>query len=173
MHDVTSSSPWAALLRSTESRTCPKAGSAITSAPPRPAPWAAAEFDPERALAQLNRRFPHASIWLGEFTGRYWALVCDRFGRDHLLEATSLSELSGRVAALPPRPHAHAKSRDRHFLHTSAPRRQPSGKRTSTPSPSRTPAGRHAGKRASLFRRVLDSLVCRDTATSGRARGHK
>lgn len=43
-------------------------------------PWAVTDPDPERAAAELARRFPGCCVWLGEYTGRWWALARDRTG---------------------------------------------------------------------------------------------
>ncbi|MFC5749519.1 hypothetical protein [Actinomadura rugatobispora] len=63
-----------------------------------PPPWAEFEIDPEVALAQLRARFPSVVMWLGEHTGRYWAMVRNRSQHDHILEATSPSDLSRMIA---------------------------------------------------------------------------
>lgn len=66
-------------------------------------PWAVADLEPERVAAELARRFPGCCVWLGEYTGRWWAFTRDRTGRDRLVEAADpvtlgrlLEELTGR-----------------------------------------------------------------------------
>ncbi|GAA0266983.1 hypothetical protein GCM10009527_074060 [Actinomadura nitritigenes] len=58
------------------------------------APWAAVELDPERVAAELARRFPGASAWWGEFTGRWWAFARDQWGHDRLVEAADPAALA-------------------------------------------------------------------------------
>ncbi|MFI0357308.1 hypothetical protein [Actinomadura sp. 9N407] len=60
------------------------------------APWVAVELEPERVAAELARRFPGVCAWRGEYTGSWWALSRDRYGRDGLIEADSPAEL-GRL----------------------------------------------------------------------------
>ncbi|MFD0850893.1 hypothetical protein ACFQ07_01500 [Actinomadura adrarensis] len=130
------------------------------------------EPDPERTIAQLNRRFPRASIWLGEFTGRYWALIRDRFGHDHLIEAATPADLSNKVAALLPRPHAPLKNRHQGGLPTVSSPRKPSGLRTGDFATAMPRPHRHANKHASLFGRLVRSLFHRDAAPR-QTRGHR
>ncbi|MFD0685917.1 hypothetical protein [Actinomadura fibrosa] len=59
-------------------------------------PWAAADIDPDHAVAELRRRFPGVCAWLGEFTGSWWAVFRDRSGRHRLLEAPTPQAL-GRL----------------------------------------------------------------------------
>ncbi|MDL4773769.1 hypothetical protein [Actinomadura xylanilytica] len=96
------------------------------------APWAVLELDPDQVMAELHRRFPRVrAAWLGEFTGRWWAVTRDQAGRDLLVEAAnpvalarSLDELgAGRSV-----PH-----RARAVQTGAAVRRTPPRRRTAAP----------------------------------------
>lgn len=64
-------------------------------------PWAMAELDPERIAAELARRFPGCCVWLGEYTGNWWAMTGDR-----LIEAPDPATLERLLYALARRAHA-------------------------------------------------------------------
>ncbi|WP_433466658.1 hypothetical protein [Spirillospora sp. CA-128828] len=64
-------------------------------------PWAAAELDPERVAAELARRFPGCCVWLGEYTGSWWAMTGDR-----LVEAPDPATLGRLLHELTRRAHA-------------------------------------------------------------------
>ncbi|MCQ0018608.1 hypothetical protein [Actinomadura madurae] len=64
-------------------------------------PWAMAELDPERIAAYLARRFPGCCVWLGEYTGNWWAMTGDR-----LIEAPDPATLERLLYALARRAHA-------------------------------------------------------------------
>ncbi|WP_034518046.1 hypothetical protein [Actinomadura rifamycini] len=53
-----------------------------------------------RVAAEVARRFPGTSAWLGEATGSWWALARDRAGTCHLVEAATPAELARRLNAL-------------------------------------------------------------------------
>lgn len=40
-------------------------------------PWTGIEIDPEIVLARVRCLFPGVTVWAGEFTGSYWALLGD------------------------------------------------------------------------------------------------
>ncbi len=61
--------------------------------------WTHLDADPERTHAELTRSFPHACIWLGEYTGSWWALVRDRSGRSALLEGRTPAALYAELRA--------------------------------------------------------------------------
>ncbi|TNY34722.1 hypothetical protein [Thermomonospora catenispora] len=61
--------------------------------------WAHLDVDPERTCAELAESFPQACIWLGEYTGSWWALVRDRLGRDVLLEGRTPAALYAELRA--------------------------------------------------------------------------
>ncbi|OLT13239.1 hypothetical protein BJF79_20990 [Actinomadura sp. CNU-125] len=65
---------------------------------------AAVEADPGRVAAEVARRFPGTSAWLGGSTGRWWALARDRTGADRLVEASTPGELVRRLDGLGVRP---------------------------------------------------------------------
>jgi hypothetical protein len=69
---------------------------AVTAEAP---PWAAAEVDLDRVLAELQTRFPGARCWHGKYTGSLWGFFRDRAGRDHLVEASNPVELGRRLEA--------------------------------------------------------------------------
>lgn len=136
-------------------------------------PWAVTDPDPERAAAELARRFPGCCVWLGEYTGRWWALARDRTG-DRLVEAAdpvALGRLLEEVTL--GRPEGSA-GRDRYgrYLRASL---QTAG-RAGTSAHGARPAGRlrppsgavvrvrRAGTRGrgGWLRRVLGSLVVAD-----------
>lgn len=75
-----------------------------------PAPWAR-DIDPDRAVAELGKQFPGATIWFGEYTGSYWALTYAPDGTPRLVEGTTPEALSRRLASLMPRPPRHVRSR--------------------------------------------------------------
>ena len=51
-------------------------------------------------VAELRRRYPVACAWHGPYTGAWWALAQDRYGRHLLLEAPDLAELVRRLEML-------------------------------------------------------------------------
>ena len=55
--------------------------------------WWPVDVDPEQVAADVKRWFPGVSAWLGEYTGKWWAVVGDR-----LLEADNPNELHQRIA---------------------------------------------------------------------------
>lgn len=61
--------------------------------------WTRLDADPEHTQAELTRSFPHACIWLGEYTASWWALVRDRFGRSALLEGRTPAALYAELRA--------------------------------------------------------------------------
>lgn len=80
-------------------------------------PWAGRDVAPEVFAGELQRRFPGACAWLGEFTGSWWALTRDR---TRLVEAATphalgrrLEELGAarRMAAAGTEPAAHGVGR--------------------------------------------------------------
>ncbi|MFB4318085.1 hypothetical protein [Actinomadura sp. 21ATH] len=116
------------------------------------APWAVVELDPERVVAELARRFPGVCAWRGEYTGSWWAMVRDRYGRDRLIEAASSAELGryleedARWRGVPRYARAPAPPR---------PRPAPPRRRPVPPGPPRGPGARTAPRRRSLLRRML------------------
>lgn len=50
---------------------------------------------PVAAVAKLRTRFPGVSIWYGNYTRRYWAIVAGQ-----LVEATSAAELRSMLNSL-------------------------------------------------------------------------
>ncbi|MFI0354579.1 hypothetical protein [Actinomadura sp. 9N407] len=126
------------------------------------APWGAAELDPERAVAELARRFPRVLTWYGEYTGSWWAMLRDRNGRDHLVEAHTPAELGRRLEEIfwyrqvsrYARPPARTPAR--------------TGARTGARTPAGTPRPRDGRpprrapvRRRSLLRRVLGIAALR------------
>ncbi|GAA1833901.1 hypothetical protein GCM10009735_81920 [Actinomadura chokoriensis] len=63
-------------------------------------PWATSAQDPDRAVTDLSGRFPSATIWFGEYTGSYWALIHTEDGTPRLIEATTSAELRRRLDSL-------------------------------------------------------------------------
>ncbi|MBE1533106.1 hypothetical protein [Actinomadura algeriensis] len=59
------------------------------------APWT-----PERVAAEVQRRYPGTTAWLGRHTGSWWAVARDRTGRHRLVEAASPAELVRRLDEL-------------------------------------------------------------------------
>lgn len=49
-------------------------------------------LDPDRIRRELETTFPGVRAWLGEYTGRWWALV-----RDRLVEAATPHQLADRI----------------------------------------------------------------------------
>ena len=70
-------------------------------------PWATSTQDPDRALADLGGRFPAATIWFGEYTGSYWALIQVENATPRLIEAATPAELSAQLDSFTPRPPQH------------------------------------------------------------------
>jgi hypothetical protein len=64
-----------------------------------PAPWTAAQPDPESVLVELSDQFPHATCWFGEYTGSYWALTSDN-GTFLLLEGATPDALRRQLLTL-------------------------------------------------------------------------
>lgn len=74
------------------------------------APYAISLAGHDQKVAELVRRFPGASVWLGESTGHWWVLARDGAGCYRLVEAASvavlarhLDELGARQAVPGPR----------------------------------------------------------------------
>lgn len=59
------------------------------------APWA-----PERVAAEVERRFPGTTAWLGRHTGSWWAVARDRAGRYRLVEGATPADLVRRLDEL-------------------------------------------------------------------------
>lgn len=131
-------------------------------------PWGVTDLDPERVAAELARRFPGTCVWLGEYTGRWWAFTRDRTG-GRLIEAADPVALAHLLA--------EAVERDRHgrYSRTSLQDRTAGRAATSPPGtprpavhsrpPSRPPArARRSGRRSrgGWLRRVLASFVVLD-----------
>ncbi|WP_433476694.1 hypothetical protein ACQPZP_06345 [Spirillospora sp. CA-142024] len=123
-------------------------------------PWAAAELDPERVAAELARRFPGCCVWLGEYTGSWWAMTGDR-----LVEAPDPATLGRLLHELTRRAHA---GRYASLQNRTAGRGAPPPSRASRPAVhSRPPTRRQAVRarrierrpRGGLLRRLLGSLV--------------
>lgn len=137
-------------------------------------PWAVTDLDPERAAAELARRFPGCCVWLGEYTGRWWALARDRTG-DRLVEAADPVALGRLLEEVTLGRPEGAAGRDRYGRYSRASLQTPGRAGTSAPRTSR-PAGRsrppsgavvrarRAGTRGrgGWLRRVLGSLVVAD-----------
>lgn len=96
------------------------------------APWAAVELDPDRVVAELTHRFPGVSAWLGEFTGRWWAVARDQVGRDRLLEAPTPAALARLLDEI------GARQQTRPYTPRYARTRQSGAPVQVAPSPSRT-----------------------------------
>ncbi|MEW2356264.1 hypothetical protein [Spirillospora sp. NPDC029432] len=109
------------------------------------APWTVLELNPERVLAELTRRFPGVCAWRGEYTGSWWAVVRDRYGRDRLIEAASPAELGRRLEEL-----GRWRGVPRYARTPAPPRPRPAPSR-----PPRGPARQTPPKRRSLLRRML------------------
>ncbi|MFC5747374.1 hypothetical protein [Actinomadura rugatobispora] len=62
------------------------------------APWAALDVD--LVVTELRRRFPGACAWRGTYTGAWWALARDPWGRDRLIEAPDPAELARHLEAI-------------------------------------------------------------------------
>ncbi|URM98618.1 hypothetical protein LUW76_32105 [Actinomadura madurae] len=119
-------------------------------------PWAMAELDPERIAAELARRFPGCCVWLGEYTGNWWAMTGDR-----LIEAPDPATLERLLYALARRAHARRYA---------APQNRTAGRVTPPPpraSRPAVPARRTAVRarrierrpRGGLLRRLFGSFV--------------
>jgi hypothetical protein len=63
----------------------PASGGAPVAAPP----WAAGDLDPDACQVALRRRFPGVTVWFGEWTGHWFAMV-----NEGLLEALSPWQLA-------------------------------------------------------------------------------
>ncbi|GAA2618595.1 hypothetical protein SMC26_05085 [Actinomadura fulvescens] len=61
----------------------------------RPPVWWPIDVDPEQVVMDVKRWFPGVSAWLGEYTGRWWALVGNR-----LIEAENPDQLRERIASV-------------------------------------------------------------------------
>jgi hypothetical protein len=125
-------------------------------------PWAAAELDPDRISAELARRFPGCCVWLGEYTGSWWALAGDR-----LVEAPDPATLGRLLDELTRRQHVGRYARAS-LQNRAAGRGAPPPPRASRPAvhsrpPSRRPAVRarriERRPRGGWLRRVLGSFV--------------
>jgi hypothetical protein len=117
-----------------------------------PPPWTEFDIDPEAALAQLQRCFPSAVMWLGEYTGRYWAMLRDRNQRDHLLDAPTPGELSRMIttfAAQSPAPPVVQRTRSSKATHRTRPG---------------IDASRQARPRRRLLRHALRSFIHRNAS---------
>ncbi|SPT59648.1 MULTISPECIES: hypothetical protein [Actinomadura] len=123
-------------------------------------PWAMAEIDPERIAAGLARRFPGCCVWLGEYTGSWWAMTGDR-----LVEAPDPATLERLLDGLSRRAHAR---RYASFQNRTAGRGTPPPPRASRPAvptgpPTRRPAVRarriERRPRGGLLRRLFGSFV--------------
>lgn len=68
-----------------------------------PAPWGSSGVDPDQAVADLGNRFPRATVWFGDFTGSYWALIRAEDSTTRLLEGTTAEELSHLLESTEPR----------------------------------------------------------------------
>lgn len=149
MHDRTSPSPTLVRPPATEHTATygwkRERTQTIPSTTP-PAPWTIAAQDPERAVTELSRQFPHATIWAGEYTGSYWALT-SADGTPRLLEGATPDELRHQLRSCTQTPRHH-----RPPLRSSSTTHQPA---TSAPHSYPTP-------RASSVRRPLrQRLKCR------------
>ncbi|GAA1786252.1 hypothetical protein [Actinomadura chokoriensis] len=123
------------------------------------APWIAAEVDPDRVVAELAKRFPGISAWLGEFTGHWWAVALDRMGSSQLVEAATPAALAKRLDEIGAR----------QFSPPSAPTyaRRPAAAPVQAPprpvrpaAPSRSAAARHEHRRrAGWFRSMICALT--------------
>jgi hypothetical protein len=118
-------------------------------------PWAAAEIDVDRVLAELHRRFPTVPLWRGDFTGNWFALV-RRSGSDRLIEAATPAELgqrldAARVRESRPAPRADAE----HSLLPATERPFPPPVLPAVPLPVR---GRHCARRP-WWRRLIGALI--------------
>lgn len=69
----------------------------------RPAPWTTPGVDPDQAVTDLGNRFPRATIWFGDFTGSYWALIRAEDGTTRLLEGATAEKLSHLLESTEPR----------------------------------------------------------------------
>lgn len=50
-------------------------------------------------IEELRSRFPSWTIWLGLFTGHWWALPPVDHATDHFVEAATPGQLAGRIEA--------------------------------------------------------------------------
>lgn len=87
---------------------------------PSPAPWTAAQPDPDSAVAELSDQFPHATCWFGEYTGSYWALT-SKNGTFLLLEGATPDALRRYLRALAPPARRHQPPSPGSPLQSSAP----------------------------------------------------
>ncbi|GAA1892345.1 hypothetical protein GCM10009736_70720 [Actinomadura bangladeshensis] len=60
-------------------------------------------MDPDQAVTELGNRFPRATIWFGDFTGSYWALIRAEDGA-RLIEGTTPADLSHQLDSVQPNP---------------------------------------------------------------------
>ncbi|MFI0357929.1 hypothetical protein [Actinomadura sp. 9N407] len=118
------------------------------------APWAGADLDPERVVAELRRRYPGACALWGEFTGMWWALARDRSGRYRLVEAATPAELGRHLEAILPRFGRAA------LMTGAAVRSTPPPPRTSRSAASSTPPRRRREARRRAVGRRLLALLC-------------
>jgi hypothetical protein len=104
-------------------------------------PWAIADVDPDKVLAEVGRQFPGVMTYFGEFTGSWWALIGGK-----LLEARTPREfvevigtaIGSSVLAAPEEPERGA----------------------AAPWPGRAPrAGRHGHRRQRRWERIICALV--------------
>lgn len=139
---------------------------------PGTAPWAPTEFDPERVVAEMQRRFPEACIWFGEFSGHYWALIRDWNGRRRLVEGDNPADLghtleafrdrlaTGRKDFRPVRPRVGV-GPDGRWTGAAARLMPPTPQGVSRPAAPPVPrGGRHeASGQGGVVRRLVSSLV--------------
>lgn len=131
-------------------------------------PWAVADLDPERIAADLARRYPGCCVWLGEYTGSWWAFTRDQTGHDRLIEAPDPATLGRLLQELTGRDHYGRYSRaslQNRTAGRAAPPRAPRPAVHSRP-PSRPPVrARRIERRprGGWLRRMLASFVIVDT----------
>lgn len=131
MHDRTNPSPLQVMPPATEHgpvRDCEQDQAQI---PPALTPWATRDQDPDQAVAELSNLFPNATIWFGDFTGSYWALLRGEDGTARLIEGVTPNDLIRRLDPTKPR------TRGNH----EPPPRPPAGVHWHTTTPCPTPTG--------------------------------
>ncbi|GGU91169.1 hypothetical protein GCM10010182_02510 [Actinomadura cremea] len=116
------------------------------------APWT-----PDRIAAEVARRYPGTTAWLGRYTGNWWALARDRAGRHRLIEAATPAELARSLDELGVRRASPAPAPRPPRVHPAAPPPVAAG----PAPPERRPHERRrpARLRRGWFRAALGGLV--------------
>lgn len=102
MHDRTNPSPVQAMPPAKQRGPVLAQEQQRTSVPPTSAPalWTTSSLDPDETVAELGGRYPHSTIWFGEFTGSYWALIRTKDGTARIVEGNTPADLGRQLDSL-------------------------------------------------------------------------